>query len=177
MVRFISSLFFGCFNKQTSCIKQPEAFTKLKEKVVPLALTPSSTWKEQNLGDFLLLLALTNETSNHELNEAFLESLEYTLENLDNRLSKTVYEAPAKKSVSFNLNENIEYEEDNEFKEELVEYRKSVGMNLYYYFRRMERDERRERIRRLKRVLTYPWRAMANVFRGRRRRTVLVDNI
>ena len=101
MVRFISSLFFGCFNKQRSCIKQPEAFTKLKEKVVPLALTPSSTWKEQNLGDFLLLLALTNETSNHELNEAFLESLEYTLENLDKRLSKTIYEAPAKKSVFF----------------------------------------------------------------------------
>ena len=177
MVRFISSLLFGCFNKQSSSIKQPEASTKLKEKVVPLTLRPSSTWKEQNLSDFLLLLAVTDETSNNELNKAFLESLEYTLENLDKRLSKTFYEAPARKSVSFNLNENIEYEEDNEFKEELVEYRKSVGMNLYYYFRRMERDERRERIRRLKRVLTYPWRAMTNVFRRRRRRTVMEDNI
>ena len=177
MVRNISSLFFGCFNKQRSAIKQAEASNKLKEKIVPLTLAPSSTWKEQNLSEFFLLLAVTDETSNNELNEAFLESLDYTLENMDKRLSKTIYETPAKKSVSFNLNENIEYEEDNDMKEELVEYRKSVGMNLYYYFRRMERDERRERIRRLKRVLTYPWRAMANVSRGRRRRTVLVDNI
>ena len=149
----------------------------MKEKVVPLTLRPSSTWMiEQNLSGFLLLLAVTDETAKHELNEAFLESLEYTSENLYKRLSKIIYEAPAK-SVSFNLNENIEYEEDNELKEELVEYRKSVGMNLYYYFRRMERDERRERRRRLKRVLTYPWRAMTNVFRRRRRRTMLVDNI
>ena len=177
MVRFISSLLFGCFSKQRSSVDQPEGFTKLKEKVIPLTLTPTSTWKEQNLSEFLLLLAVTDGTSNHALNEAFLDSLENTLKNLDKRLSKIIYEAPAKKSVSFNLSENIEYEEDNELNEELVEYRKSVGMNLYYYFRRMERDERRERIRRLKRVLTYPWRAMANVFRGRRRRTVLVDNI
>ena len=163
MVRFISSLLFGCFDKQRSSIKQPEAFTKLKKKVVPLTLTPISTWKDENLSEFLLILALTDQTSNHELNEAFLESLEYTVENLDKRLSKTIYEAPAKKNVSFNLNENIEYEEDTELKEELVEYRKSVGMNLYYYFRRMERYKRCERIRRLKR--TYPWRAMANICR------------
>ena len=105
MVRFISSLLFGCFNKQRSGVKQPESFTKLKEKVIPLTLTPTSTWKEQNLSEFLLLLAVTDGTSNHALNEAFLDSLENTLKNLDKRLSKIIYEAPAKKSVSFNLSE------------------------------------------------------------------------
>ena len=173
----MSSLLSGCFNKQRSYAKQPKIVETFKEKVVPLTLTPTDTWKQQNLSEFLMFLAVTDETTKHDLNEAFLESLEYTVENLDERPSKTVYEAPARKSVSFNLNENIEYEEDNELKEELVEYRKSVGMNLYYYFRRMERDERRERIRRLKRALTYPWRTMANLCRSRRRRTVLADNV
>ena len=44
MVRFISSVLFGCFEKQRSSIKQPKK--NWKEKVVPLTLTPISIWKE-----------------------------------------------------------------------------------------------------------------------------------
>ena len=77
-------------------------------------------------------MALSDNASKHELSDAFLEYLEVTVKNLDKRPSKTVYEAPARKSVSFNINENVEYKEDNELKEELVEYRKSVCMNLHF---------------------------------------------
>ena len=93
------------------------------------------------------------------------------------RTTITIFETPVKKSVSFDLNSNVEINEDTEYSQELTEYRKKVPMNLYYYFRRVERDERRERIKRIKRTLTYPWRALSSVFRRRRRSTIMKDNI
>ena len=67
----MSSVLFGCFNKQRSSVNHLKSITSLKEKVVPLTLTPTSIWKQQNLSEFLLLLALTDKTIKHELNEAF----------------------------------------------------------------------------------------------------------
>ena len=165
MSTYINAMLFSCFNKQRSS----DAASYTKEKIVQLPLVPTSTWENQNLSDFLLLLAHVNSTSQHDVVDAFMGALE--------RTTITIFEAPVKKSVSFDLNSNVEYNEDTEYSQELTEYRKKVPMNLYYYLRRIERDERRERIKRVKRALTYPWRALSGVFRRRRRSTIVKNNI
>ena len=69
-----------------------------KEKFVPLV--PTSTWESQNLSDFLVLLAHINESSQHDVVDSFVDSLEFTADNLDKRPTITIFEAPVKKSVS-----------------------------------------------------------------------------
>ena len=71
-----------------------------------------------------------------------LAHLHQTIMQISERIEKkrasiTICEASVKKKMSFDLNENIEYNEDSELARELSEYRKKVDMNLYYYFMRM----------------------------------------
>ena len=171
----MSAMICSCFNKQTSSETSEDAAANMK--IVPLPLVPTSAWENQNLSEFLVLLVNINESSQHDVVNSFMDSLEFIGDNLNKRPTITVFEAPVKKSVSFDLNSNIEYHEDTEYSQELTEYRKKVDMNMYYYFRRLERDDRRERIKRIKRALAYPWRALSGVFRRRRRSTIMKDNI